>query len=77
MLNLRPGVREHFLTELGQTHPKLIPIYERLYGRPYLDPDENARRMDVVRREVERADIADRRDSPIHVEPAPLPLTLF
>lgn len=77
MLNLRPGVREHFMGEFAQSHPELVPMYERLYSRPYLRPAEDLRRVEIVRREVEAADIYDRRDSTIRVEPPEPPLSLF
>jgi DNA repair photolyase len=36
-LHLRPGVREHFMGWLSDTHPALVPEYEQLYrGRSYL-----------------------------------------
>lgn len=36
-LHLRPGVREHFMTWLGDSRPELVAIYEDLYrGRSYL-----------------------------------------
>ncbi|MGH9038664.1 MAG: radical SAM protein [Acidimicrobiia bacterium] len=35
VLHLRPGVREHYLGWLGETHPELAPLYARLYPRSY------------------------------------------
>ncbi len=35
VLHLRPGVREHYLGWLGETHPELAALYARLYPRSY------------------------------------------
>ena len=71
VLYLRPGTREHFLANLGQDWPELVPRYERLYaGRAYLGKDA----IEPIRREVtelrERFEIADRRRVRILPSPA-------
>ncbi|MCW2924850.1 MAG: radical protein [Thermoleophilia bacterium] len=76
-LSLRPGVREHFMGEFARTHPGLVPMYERLYGRPYLQRDEDVRRVSAARREAEAAGLVDRGDATIRVPPPPPALTLF
>lgn len=49
LLYLRPGTREHFLSNLARDWPELVPHYERLYrGRDYLGKAE----LEPVRREV-------------------------
>lgn len=37
VLHLRPGAREHFLEHLARDWPELLPRYEHLYRRAYLD----------------------------------------
>lgn len=65
MLNLRDGVREHFLEALARDFPEQIDAYLELYQRPYLDRshDDAAR---TLKRDIEKLHgIADRRASPI------------
>jgi DNA repair photolyase len=74
LLNLRPGTREHFLENLAQDWPDLLPRYERLYaGRAYL----GAADVEPVRREVaelrDRFEIGDRRRVRLLPLAAPLP----
>jgi DNA repair photolyase len=33
LLHLRPGVRDHYLAALGETHPELVARHEQLYAR--------------------------------------------
>ena len=40
LLHLRPGVKEHFLSELGRTHPHLLSRYRKLYRGAYAARDE-------------------------------------
>lgn len=35
VLNLKPGVREHYLAFIDRTHPTLVAEYRRLYGGTY------------------------------------------
>jgi DNA repair photolyase len=69
VLFLRPGTREHFLENLAEDWPELVPHYEELYGsRAYL----SAEATKPVRRQVaalaREFDVADRRADP--AEPA-------
>jgi DNA repair photolyase len=78
VLNLRPGTREHFLSELGRFWPDELERYERLYaGRAYL-PDAIVR---PIQRQVadlaRRYDIGDRRPRPIEPPPAAEQLPLL
>lgn len=76
VLHLRPGTREHFLEHLGRDWPALLPRYERLYRRAYLE-DQVA---SPIRRRVaalsESRGIADRRslrlEPPAEAEQLPL-----
>ncbi|HEX6945973.1 MAG TPA: radical SAM protein [Acidimicrobiia bacterium] len=44
-LHLRPGVKEHFMGWLGDTHPELVARYEALYrNRAYLSRGTSRRR---------------------------------
>ncbi len=66
VLNLRPGVREHFLGELAKDYPEQVERYVELYRRPYLDREY----VDAVRatkRDIDRelGGIRDRRSNPI------------
>ncbi|MDP9070762.1 MAG: radical SAM protein [Actinomycetota bacterium] len=54
-LHLRPGVREHFLSWLRSTRPKLVDDYERRYRRAYLPGKEQAELADLVAELVRRA----------------------
>jgi DNA repair photolyase len=65
-LNLRPGVREHFLEALARDYPDQVERYVELYRRAYLDRDYT----EAVRAEKRLADravggIRDRRPNPI------------
>jgi DNA repair photolyase len=40
LLHLRPGVKEHFLAELGRSHPHLLARYRKLYRGAYAARDE-------------------------------------
>jgi DNA repair photolyase len=54
-LHLRPGVREHFLGQLAQTHPELAADYERRYRGAYLPKSEQQALSERVRLLVDRA----------------------
>ncbi len=54
-LHLRPGVREHFMSQLATTHPQLLDEYQRRYRRPYLPAAEAQALSERVRRLAERA----------------------
>jgi DNA repair photolyase len=54
-LHLRPGVREHFMSQLAKSHPQLVAEYERRYRRAYLPAAEAKALSDRVRRLVEQA----------------------
>jgi DNA repair photolyase len=69
VLHLQPGTREHFLGELARHWPALLPRYEALYARTYLDrqlANEIRGRVSALRRAY---DIADRRL--VKLEPVP------
>jgi DNA repair photolyase len=77
VLYLQPGTREHFLESLARHWPALLPEYERLYRRAYLD----RRDADGIKARVAalraRFDVADRRARPIEPPPpAQLPLAI-
>ncbi len=76
VLYLQPGTREHFLKNLARDWPELLPRYERLYQRPYLDrPETEPVRALVTRLRLEHG-IADRREAPLTPPPEPAQLTL-
>jgi DNA repair photolyase len=54
-LHLRPGVREHFMAQLGQSHPHLVGEYERRYRRAYLPAAEQEALASRVRQLVAQA----------------------
>jgi DNA repair photolyase len=54
LLHLRPGVREHYLSWLGQARPDLVPRYEGLYPRPYAPAQAQDALAATVRRLVQR-----------------------
>lgn len=66
VLNLRPGVREHFLEELGKDYPDQVGRYVELYVKPYL-PGAYADEVRQAKRAMERAvgGIRDTRANPI------------
>ena len=71
-LYLKPGTREHYLDCLARDWPKLLPEYERLYGRrAYLPQAESAPVRDTVRRLAREHGIRDRRR--VRLEPPPEP----
>jgi DNA repair photolyase len=71
-LHLRPGVREHFMSQLGQSHPQLVADYERRYRRAYLPAVETKALSERVQRLVERArGVARSRSSHPAGPPAP------
>ena len=76
VLHLQPGTREHFLERLARDWPALLPEYERLYARAYLD----RRAAEPIRVHVaalrERMGIADRRPARLAPPPEPEQLPL-
>jgi DNA repair photolyase len=77
VLYLKPGTREHFLSNLARDWPELLPLYERLYaGRAYLP----AREAQPVRAHVSelrrRHRVADRRRRPLEPPGEPIQLAL-
>jgi DNA repair photolyase len=69
VLHLQPGTREHFLAGLARHWPALLPRYEALYARTYLDSriaNDIRGRVSALRRSYE---IADRRL--VKLEPPP------
>jgi len=54
VLHLRTGVKEHFLAELGRTHPLLRDRYRALYQGAYVAKDER-RRVGALVHEAVRA----------------------
>ncbi|MCU1353641.1 MAG: Radical protein [Acidimicrobiales bacterium] len=55
LLHLRPGVRGHFLARLGETHPELVPRYERLYRGSYAPTDVRRRASSIVHATIRQA----------------------
>jgi len=45
VVNLRPGTREHFLSQLADDWPDLAPFYERLYGTGAYPPRATEKRV--------------------------------
>ena len=76
-LNLRPGTREHFLANLANDWPELVPRYERLYEGPYLAKRDSEPISRMVNELRDRYDIHDRRETPIVPPPDPQQLPLF
>ncbi len=51
LLYLKPGTREHFLTELGRDWPEHVERYEQLYGqRAYLTASQTKPVKELVAR---------------------------
>jgi DNA repair photolyase len=77
LLFLRPGTREHFLQQLAEDWPELVPRYHELYSRrAYLGADEVKpvkRQVSALAREF---GVADRRARPIEPEAEPEQLAL-
>jgi DNA repair photolyase len=76
VLHLGPGTREHFMACLAREWPALVPRYERLYARAYLD----RRAAEPIRARVERMrdalGIADRRAAALGPPPEPAQMPL-
>jgi DNA repair photolyase len=69
LLFLRPGTREHFLENLAQDWPELVPRYRELYrNRAYLPADETTPVRGRVAALARELGVADRRIRP--AEPA-------
>jgi DNA repair photolyase len=76
VLYLQPGTREHFLENLARDWPELLPRYEHLYQRPYLDRAETEPVRALVTRLRQEHGIADRREAPLTPPPEPEQLAL-
>lgn len=61
LLYLKPGTREHFLDNLARDWPAMLPRYERLYARPFLDKLHSEPIRQLVAALRLRHRIADRR----------------
>ena len=49
LLHLGPGTKEVFYERLGESHPELLPMYERMYGpRKYAPKADRARVTNIV-----------------------------
>ncbi|MCW2922368.1 MAG: radical protein [Thermoleophilia bacterium] len=66
VLNLRPGVREHFLEELAKDYPEQVERYVELFTKAYL-PNAYADEVRDVKRRIDQelGGIRDRRIDPI------------
>jgi DNA repair photolyase len=72
VLFLRPGTREHFLGQLAEDWPELVPYYEQLYrGRAYLGAKESKPLRSQVSALAREFGVADRR--PQRADPLPRP----
>ncbi|MCW2955352.1 MAG: Radical domain protein [Thermoleophilia bacterium] len=65
LLNLRPGVREHFIEALGRDYPEQVDHYVRTYRRPFLERDQMVATGEMAARLITEVGIADRRAQPI------------
>ncbi len=65
LLHLRPGVKEHFLAELGHTHPELLARYRTMYRGAYAARDDRRKVSHRVHAAVRAAggSAADRMDA--------------
>jgi DNA repair photolyase len=79
-LNLRPGVREHFLEALARDWPELVPVYEELFAeRAYLPSSIATPIRDRVRQAARSAPIREgyrRTERTRRREPAQLTLAV-
>ena len=77
VLYLKPGTREHFLSNLARDWPELLPLYERLYaGRAYLPTREAEPVRKLVSELRRRHRVADRRTLPLEPPGEPSQLAL-
>jgi DNA repair photolyase len=77
LLFLRPGTREHFLENLREDWPELLPLYEELYARrAYLGSAQTKPVRAQVADLARRFEIADRRKAPVRPEPRAEQLSL-
>jgi DNA repair photolyase len=77
LLYLKPGTREHFLSNIERDWPELLPEYERLYARrAYLGNDQTGPVKAEVAALARTHGIRDRRTEPIVPEPPPEQLSL-
>ena len=77
LLFLRPGTREHFMANLQQDWPELVPEYEALYGRSaYLGTTETRPVKQLVSAFAKEFGVRDRRTNRLRPEPEPEQLEL-
>jgi len=77
LLYLRPGTREHFLENLANDWPELLPHYEQLYeSRAYLRAADTEPARRAVRELAARHGIRDRRAKPLSAPPREAQLQL-
>jgi DNA repair photolyase len=66
LLFLRPGTREHFLEQLAEDWPELVPRYDELYrGRAYLQSSETKPLRQQVSALAREYGVRDRRAQPL------------
>ncbi len=63
IVNLRPGTREYFLENLARDWPHLVPLYERLFDRPYRPKRDVEELKTLVAGLAKKHGVADRRPS--------------
>ncbi|MGH3500324.1 MAG: Rv2578c family radical SAM protein [Nocardioidaceae bacterium] len=85
LLHLRPGAREWYRAWLERSHPRLMPLYDRLYRGGSYAPRVYQRTVTTMVRDAARRHGLDRRPAasfresgaePAQVPPAPEQLTL-
>jgi DNA repair photolyase len=77
VLFLRPGTREHFLEQVAQDWPELMPFYEEIYaGRAYLSAEHTKPVRAQVADLARRYEIRDRRPNPVVPRPEAEQLSL-
>jgi DNA repair photolyase len=74
VLHLRPGAREWFMRWLAESHPNLVPLYQRLYRRSAYAPADFQRTIaDQVHAFARDAGIP--RPPDVEARPAPSPVS--
>jgi DNA repair photolyase len=77
LLYLKPGTREHFLSNLARDWPELLPLYEELYaGRAYLPKKATEPVRALVADLRRRHGLTDRRRQRLSPPPEPAQLAL-
>jgi DNA repair photolyase len=78
LLHLRPGTREHFMSQLARDWPELLQRYKDLYRfDAYLKDDVTKPTRDLVTGMRERYGIGDRRRQPVMPPPKAEQLSLL